>query len=377
MLQSPAKRINSVDILRGIVLVIMALDHVRDYFSGFKYEPTDLQHTTTIMFFTRWITHYCAPVFIFLSGTSAFLSMGKGKTVKQEAWRLLTRGLWLILLEHTVVRFGWMFDMDYNMLFFQVIWAIGVSMVCLSGLIFLPRWAILATGLTMICCHNLLDSVQGGFWWQLLHVQNMYNYAPGKMVFIIYPLIPWIGVMAVGFCFGEIFTRPEEERNKWLYGIGISAIVSFIILRFINVYGDPSPWQVMWEHDQVIRSALSFINCTKYPPSLLYLLMTLGPAITLMPFLERMSGAVGNVFKVYGRVPLFYYILHIYLIHGMAVISSLLFSGGAPVKVFDHPGHGLPVVYGVWVLAVVILYFPCRWFMHKKMSHRKWWLSYL
>ncbi|MCD6011773.1 MAG: hypothetical protein K0Q79_1635 [Flavipsychrobacter sp.] len=369
-----AKRINSVDILRGIVLVIMALDHVRDYFSGFKFEPTDLQHANTVMFFTRWITHFCAPVFIFLSGTSAFLSMGAGRTVKQEAWRLLTRGLWLIVLEHTIVRFGWMFDMDYNALFLQVIWAIGISMIVLSALIFLPRAVILFIGLAMIFLHNLLDGVQGGFLWQLLHVQNMYTYAPGKTVFIIYPLIPWVGVMAVGYCFGALFWFEANKRNKWLYAIGFSAIALFIILRFANIYGDPALWQTQ---PTAWRTVLSFINCTKYPPSLLYLLMTLGPAIAAMPLLERLTGTVGNIFKVYGRVPLFYYILHIYLIHGIALASSYLFSNGAPVKVFEHPGYDLPVVYGVWLAAVFILYFPCRWFMHKKLSHRKWWLSYL
>ncbi len=372
------KRINSIDVLRGIVMVVMALDHVRDYFSDFKYEPTDLQHAGTIMFFTRWATHYCAPVFIFLSGTSAFLSMGKGRTIKEEAMRLLTRGLWLLVLEMTIVRFGWTFDVDYSMIFLQVIWAIGISMIVLSGLIFLPRAAILSIGLTMIFTHNLFDGMQptGAIrvLWQFLHVQGMLPYGNGNNIFVIYPLIPWIGVMAVGFCFGAVFNMEETARNKWLYRTGGSAMLLFVALRFINLYGDPSPWQIQ---PTAWRTVLSFINCTKYPPSLLYLLMTLGPAILLMPLLERMSGVIGDIFKVYGRVPLFYYILHIYLVHGMAVIASYLFSNGAPVKVFEHPGYGLPVVYGVWLLAVVILYFPSRWFMRIKQSHRKWWLSYL
>lgn len=372
------KRINSIDVLRGIVMVVMALDHVRDYFSDFKFEPTDLQHAGTLMFFTRWVTHYCAPVFIFLSGTSAFLSMGKGRAIKEEAMRLLTRGLWLLVLEMTIVRFGWTFDVDYSMIFLQVIWAIGISMIALSGFIFLPRAAILSIGLAMICSHNLLDGVQPagapGVLWQFLHVQGMLPYGNGNNVFIIYPLIPWIGVMAVGFCFGAVFNMEETARDKWLYRIGGSAILLFVALRLSNIYGDPSPWQVQ---PTAWRTVLSFINCTKYPPSLLYLLLTLGPAILSMPLLERMSGAMGDVFKTYGRVPLFYYILHIYLVHGMAVIASYMFSNGAPVKVFEHPGYGLPVVYGVWLLAVLILYFPCRWFMRIKQSHRKWWLSYL
>ncbi len=372
-------RINSIDVLRGIVMVVMALDHVRDYFSGFKFEPTDLQHAGTGLFFTRWVTHYCAPVFIFLSGTSAGLSAERESGEQRgRAWRLLTRGLWLIVLEVTVVRLGWAFDVNYSLVFLQVIWAIGISMVALSGLIFLPRLLIVFIGLVMIFGHNLLDGVHPagsmGVLWDFLHVQGPLRYGHGNTLFIIYPLIPWIGVMAVGYCFGAIFRMEEGGRNRWLYGIGLGAMTLFVALRGVNGYGDPSPWhaQGAWW-----RTVLSFINCSKYPPSLLYLLMTLGPAIAAMPLLERMSGRVGGVFKVYGRVPLFYYILHIYLVHGLAVGASYLFRGGEHVEVFSHPGYSLGVVYGVWVLAVVILYFPCRWFMGVKMRRREWWWSYL
>jgi uncharacterized membrane protein len=373
-----SKRILSIDILRGIVMVVMALDHTRDYFSGFKYEPTDLQHASTIMFFTRWITHFCAPVFVFLSGTSAFLSLRKMGSKKDASLRLLTRGIWLIILEVTIVRLGWTFDFDYSQVFLQVIWAIGISMVFLSLLIFLPRQLILATGLLMIFGHNAFDSLHPagamGVLWDFLHVQGPLTYGHGNNLMIFYPLVPWIGVMATGYCFGALFTIEEKRRNKLLLQIGISAILLFIVLRATNIYGDPSPWvkQTAWW-----RTVLSFINCSKYPPSLLYLLMTLGPSITLLPLFEKMSGAVGRFFLVYGRVPLFYYVLHLYLLHSIAILVSFLVKGNEAVTIFHHPGYSLPVVYVFWLMAVLILYYPCRWFMQVKMHNKQWWLSYL
>ena len=378
MAEQESKRIQSIDILRGIIMMVMALDHVRDYFHAYKGDPTDLARASTVLFFTRWLTHYCAPVFVFLSGTSAFLSMSKGKTMGEQSRQLLSRGLWLIALEVTVVFDGWMFALDYHHIFLQVIWAIGVSMVCLSALIWLPRAVVLSIGLLMIAGHNLLDGWQpAGRWgkvWDVLHVQGPVSYGHGNTLMIIYPLIPWIGVMAVGYCFGAVMKMEAAQRNRWLYGIGGGAIALFVVLRGLNVYGDPSPWE---RQATVWRTVLSFIRVSKYPPSLLYLLMTLGPAIAAMPLLERMGSGPGNVFKVYGRVPLFYYILHIYLIHCIALGCSYLFWNGAPVGPFGHPGYSLGVVYVVWVAVVAILYLPCRWFMRIKMSHRKWWLSYL
>jgi uncharacterized membrane protein len=396
---APKKRINSIDILRGIVMVVMALDHVRDFFSAVKYEPTDLAHASTVLFFTRWVTHFCAPVFIFLSGTSAFLSMKlppsaegdnggqRRSALKTQSWRLLTRGLWLVVLEVTIVRLGWAFDVDYSLVILQVIWAIGISMVVLSGLIWLPRPLMLLIGLAMIFGHDMMDGFDPGagtqLLWHLLHQQGMLHYGQGNTLFVIYPLIPWIGVMAVGYCFGALYKMKAGERKKWLYGIGIGAMALFVILRLANGYGDPSAWhtQAAWW-----RTVLSFINVSKYPPSLLYLLMTLGPAITALAVMEsgekesgvrRAMSGVGNIFIVYGRVPMFYYVLHIYLIHAMAIASGYLFRPGEPIGIFSHPGYSLTVVYGVWLLAVAMLYFPCRWFMHIKKSHQKWWLSYL
>jgi uncharacterized membrane protein len=374
-----------------MIMVVMALDHVRDYFSGFKYEPTDLQHAGTIMFFTRWITHFCAPTFIFLSGTSAFLSMGKGKTLRQQSWQLLTRGLWLIVLEMTVVRYGWMFDMDYRLIFLQVIWAIGVSMVVLSALIFLPRQLILTIGLAMIFGHDLMDNFHPSTGmmalWDFLHVQGPITYGQDNTIFIIYPLIPWVGVMAVGFCFGEVFGETKMIRHETLYLIGAITLVLFVLMRVINTYGDPSPWQ---QQENWWRTLLSMLNCSKYPPSLLYLLMTLGGSVTVLAAFESAEdkrakraeseiaeGIAAKFFMVYGKVPLFYYILHIYLVHGLALLGSQLFNGGEAVGPFHHPGYPLWIVYVIWIAVVAILYFPCRWFMRVKQNRRKWWLSYL
>lgn len=382
------KRILSIDILRGAIMIIMALDHVRDFFTDFrKFDPLDLEHASTAMFFTRWITHFCAPVFVFLAGTSAFLSMQRGKTKNESSRLLFTRGIWLIILEVTIVRFGWAFNLDYHLIFLQVIWAIGWSMIFLSALIFLPRAAIAIIGLILILGHNMLDGIHANtfgsnaIFWNFLHEQGRAQYAPAYMAFFIYPIIPWIGVMAVGYCFGSIFKKEEKERNKWFYTIGISTIILFIVIRYINVYGDPSPW-----HTQANGTTLlSFIKCTKYPPSLLYLLMTLGPAITLLPLLEKLSGRVGKFLMVYGRVPMFYYILHIYIIHLLALFTGLAL--GVPTKVFTSNGSlfdpnlkwgfSLPVVYLYWIATFLILYYPCKWFMRIKATHKKWWLSYL
>jgi uncharacterized membrane protein len=387
MEQLSQKRVISIDILRGIVMVIMALDHTRDYFTDFFHNPTDLQHASTAMFLTRWITHFCAPVFVFLAGTSAFLSLSKGKSKKEAAVFLLTRGIWLIILELTIVRLGWQFNFDYSQVFVQVIWAIGWSMIFLAGLIFLPMPAILSVGLVMILGHNTLDSIRASsfgehaMWWNIIHEFGFLQF-DGWGAMVIYPLVPWIGVMATGYCFGSLFRQEKKTRNRNLLAIGFSAIGLFIVLRFTNTYGDPNPWSVQpawW------RTVLSFINCEKYPPSLLYLLMTIGPAITLMPLLEKAGNAIGRIFTVFGRVPMFYYIMHIYLLHSMAIIVAAL--KGIPYRYFTDndtlfapkPGWGfsLGAVYAYWLLAVVLLYFPCRWFMRVKTSNKKWWLSYV
>src|SRR5215210_7614762 len=275
-------RLDAVDAVRGIVMVIMALDHVRDFFHVYAktFDPTDPSKTWTLLFFTRWATHFCAPTFVFLAGTGAFLSTRRGKTRPELARFLLTRGLWLVLLELTLVRFGWFFNFDYHVMIAQVIWAIGWSMVALAGLVFLPTRAVAAVGLALILLHNLLDGVSadsfGSFrWlWVVLHEQNVLALRPDVFVFVAYPLVPWVGVMALGYAFGSLLTLERERRRRLLLTIGGSAVVLFVVLRAANVYGDPTPW--VSQARGAWFTLLSFLNTQKYPPSLLFLLMTLG-----------------------------------------------------------------------------------------------------
>jgi len=381
-----AGRVTSVDILRGVVMVIMALDHVRDYFTNVHFAPEDVTQTSLPLFFTRWITHFCAPTFVFLAGVGAGLSAARGKPRGALARFLLTRGAWLVIAELTVIRFGWTFNFDYaNQLWVQVIWALGWSMIVLAGLIYLPTWFLAAFGLVMIGAHNLLDGI-GLEWsgptlvgaglrdwtWSILHVQRL----P-----VIYPLIPWIGVMAAGYAFAPLLLRPEPPRRRTLFAIGASLTLGFLLLRASNLYGDPSPWQVQPRPGMTL---VSFLNTTKYPPSLLYLLMTLGPAIMLLPVFERARGWFATFFDTVGRVPFFYYVAHIYLIHAMAALVLLV--GSYPSALVANPfffypdswGFGLPVIYGIWFLVVVLLYPACRWFAGVKERRRDlWWLGYL
>lgn len=384
------RRIESIDLLRGWVMIIMALDHIRDYFheAAFLYDPTDLSQTTPELFLTRFITHFCAPVFMFLSGTSAFL-VGERKGKKSLSRFLLTRGLWLVFLEFTIINFGWYFNFLPS-IDLVVIWALGVSMIFLSAMIWLPLPAIVAIGLAMVFGHNLLDPIrvegQGvdSLVWSILHQANFFNYQPP--IFVAYPLIPWIGVMGLGYATGVFFSRDyaPEKRKKKLLWIGIIAIILFIAIRFINVYGDPIPWK---EQKNGVYTFLSFINVFKYPPSLLYLLITLGPALVFLAVSEKAHGWLSEKVKVIGRVPMFYYIVHLYLIHLGAMIATV-FDNKQPADmildtfvVFDPKlqGYGFPlsITYAIWVLLVVILYFLCRWYDRYKRTHTHWWLSYL
>ncbi|MEO6498273.1 MAG: heparan-alpha-glucosaminide N-acetyltransferase domain-containing protein, partial [Mucilaginibacter sp.] len=264
----PKQRIDSIDILRGLIMVIMALDHTRDFFMVEQFDPTDLSKASTGLFLTRFITHFCAPTFVFFSGTGAFLSFSRGKTKKEASVFLLTRGLWLILLELTVIGFGWSFELDYHFFFLQVIWALGVSMIALSVLIYLPVSLIAAIGLIMIFGHNMLDSVSpaefsGGdkIFFQFLHIQGIVDFSKNLHVFVLYPLIPWIGVMATGYSFGTLFKLDKAKRTKIFLGIGVAAIVLFVIIRAINNYGDNRPWS---DQGSLGRTILSFINVQKY-----------------------------------------------------------------------------------------------------------------
>ncbi len=385
----PAKeRLDSIDLLRGLVMVVMALDHVRDYFTEVRFDPLDLSQTTVPLALTRWITHFCAPVFVFLAGTGTYLSLSRGKSRPALSRFLLTRGLWLVLLELTVVRFGWEFNLSYSVPFVQVIWAIGWSMIALSALVYLPSRVVGGFGVVMIAVHNMLDGVDPGNlgifgWpWQVLHVFGPIVYAPGRVFFIAYPLIPWIGVMAAGFAFGEIFTMERRRRTGALYALGGGLVVVFALLRGFNLYGDPLPWSTQATAGLTV---ISFLNCLKYPPSLLYLTMTLGPAIVLLPLLEKWKGKAAGFFLVYGRVPMFYYILHIYLIHLLAVGTAALmglnvgFLFAAPFFNTAPPGwgFGLPAVYAFWAATVIALYPACRWFAGVKKRRHDPWLSYL
>lgn len=379
-------RIDSIDLLRGVVMVLMALDHTRDFFTNVTFAPLDLSQTTAALFFTRWITHFCAPTFVFLAGTGAFLSRGRGKSKEDLARFLVTRGLWLVVLELTAVRFGWTFNLDYTFTVGQVIWVIGWSMVALAPMVlFLSARAIGVIGIAIIVVHNALDAVLPdqfgsiGWLWQLLHVQSLINYSDGLQFFVVYPFIPWIGVMAAGYGFGELAKRPDRRRA--FLRLGVALTVLFVVLRASNLYGDPHPWSMQ---KSLVFAFMSFINCEKYPPSLLYLFMTLGPAIASLAFFERAKGRIGNFFLVFGRVPLFYYVLHVPFIHSLAVALAYM-RGFDPAWLFaNFPepgppgfGFGLLPIYVIWMFVVVALYPLCAWFAAVKRRSRNVLLSYL
>jgi uncharacterized membrane protein len=358
-------------------MVVMALDHVRDHFSNAHVDPTDLARTTTALFLTRWVTHFCAPVFVLLAGASAYLAGTRRRTAGELSRFLVTRGLWLIALEFTVVRVGWSFDLHFGWPVLQVIWAIGASMVVLSGLVFLPTPAVAAFAIAVIAGHDLLDGItperfgSASWLWVLLHVPRF----P-----VVYPLVPWVGVMAAGYGLGPVLLREAADRRRILAWLGIGLSAAFVVLRFANGYGDPAPWSTQGSR---VFTVLSFLDTTKYPPSLLFLLMTLGPALAALATLDRLSRPVARVLLAYGRVPLFYYVLHLYLIHALAVGAAWL--GQRDVREFltvpfAFPadwGFGLPIVYATWIAVVALLYAPCRWFAGVKQRRRDAWLSYL
>lgn len=382
-------RLDSVDLLRGIVMVIMALDHTRDYFSNVMFDPTDLSKTNAVLFLTRWITHFCAPVFFFLAGTGAFLSTLRGKTRGELARFLVTRGLWLVFLELTFIRwFGWDFNLDIHNFGLLVIWALGWSMVALAGLIYLPRRALIAFGLIMVVGHNLLDKITPEkfgklrWLWIVLHTPDGFEPMKGINAFVMYPLIPWIGVMALGYCLGTHLLKEPPQRQKFLLRLGAIVTLAFIALRAVNVYGDASKWSFQPNRWYTI---LSFLNCTKYPPSLLYLLMTLGPALMALALLDRTSGSWRKPFLAVGRVPMFYYLLHLPLIHLLAIIFSWIRYGRPAAILYGNPPHADPppgfgynllVVYLVWIGVVAMLYPVCSWFAAVKKRRKDVWLSY-
>lgn len=393
-----SKRIESIDIVRGLAMVIMALDHVRDFFhiSANTGDPLDLASTTPVLYATRWITHFCAPIFVFLSGASIYLQSLR-KTKKELSAFLIKRGLWLIFAEFVIISFAWTFDPLLHVIVMQVIWAIGISMVLLGLLIHLPYRFILVLGIIIVFGHNLLDIPESApgfkpnFWWDLFHTGffKVYTISPNHFLLMIYPFVAWTGLMLLGYCAGILFTAKfsSAQRRKILYYTGFGLIALFIVVRFINSYGDPFPWS---QQKNGLYTFLSFMKVHKYPPSLLYICITIGPALVLLAFLEDIKNRFTNIILVYGRTAFFYYILHFYFIHITAAI--LFFINGKHTMaeaiesmrklpfLFVFPGEGLTLlgVYGIWLALIIALYPLCRRYDRYKTNHKeKWWLRYL
>jgi uncharacterized membrane protein len=396
-------RIHSIDILRGVVMVIMALDHTRDFFHKIIVEggasvatgPTDLDTTTPLLFFTRWITHFCAPIFVFLAGTSAYL-MSLKKSKAELSRFLITRGFWLILVEIIIITFGWTFNPLFNVIILQVIWAIGVSMVLLGLLVNLPYKVLLAIGIIIVFGHNLLDNpsissgLKGSIFADLVYFGqfSVVNLDGTHFVFIVYSFLAWTGVMILGYCFGRLFTAQVDagKRIRILLQLGFGLLLLFVILRSFNLYGDPVPWA---QHPRgAVFSFLSFINLNKYPPSLQFLSVTIGVGMIALALLETARGKLAGIFRIYGRVPMFYYILHFYILHLIVVI--VFFAQGFPTSEIVTPnnpflfrpaafGFGLAGVYIVWLITVILLFPLCRWYDRYKSAHigEKKWLAYL
>ena len=390
-------RIASVDLLRGLVMVVMALDHTRDYLTYLRFSPEDLAHSYPALFFTRWVTHFCAPMFFFLAGTGAFLLRSRSGSTGRVARFLWTRGLWLIALEFTVIEYAWTFVPWY---FGGVIWSLGCAMVILAALVWLPEAVILAIGLFVIGAHDLTDGIKlqslGSFApaWSILHRMGT---VPHTGFFVLFPILPWAAVMLVGYAFGRLMLLPPRERQRRILLLGTVTTLLFVALRLFNAYGNPtasvarsSPGE--W-HAQatVAMTVVSFLDVEKYPASLQFLLMTIGPSLMLLALHDRLrpGSAIEGLLHpllVFGRVPLFFYVAHLYIIHLLAVILASAFH--QPVQWLLHGafwmnrlpdgyGHGLPMIYAVWIAAVALLYFPCAWFADLKQRRKSWWLSYL
>lgn len=389
-------RVASIDLIRGAVMVLMAIDHVRVY-SGLPAGGP-----TPGIFFTRWVTHFCAPAFIFLAGTSAYFH---GRRHTDLSRFLLIRGAWLVLLELTVIRVAWTFNFQFAQYELAgVIWVIGWCMILLAGLVRLPLPAVGAIGLAVIAGHNLMDSHLGALiqslpespvsgLWKILYVgffAGPVRFGPnGPNLMVLYSIVPWIGVMAAGYAFGWVIALEPTRRNRICLGMGLGAIALFLVLRGFNLYGDPRPWNRQGPNGPPPMPALlAFLNTNKYPASFLFLLMTLGPTIALIPLLESARGPLARWLSLFGRVPFFYYLLHIPLIHVLALAVSLVRLGEVSPWLFaNHPMGNPPapdgytwnlgLLYGVWAVAIVLLYFPCRWFADLKARRRDWWLKYI
>ena len=379
-------RLESVDLLRGVIMVVMALDHTRDYF-GRPGSPTNLATTSAALFFTRWITHICAPVFFLLLGAGAFLSLRK-RTKRELSRFLFTRGLWLIFVEITLFRcLAVQFNFDYQVTVINVLWALGWAMIVLSGLVHLSPSVVTAFGIVMIATHNLLDSIQSNNpLWSILHSPNIIYSSPGHTVLLAYPLIPWVGVTAAGYGLGQIYGWATEPRRAFLLRLGIGLSIGFVLLRAANIYGDPARWTAQ---RTTLFTVLSFLNTTKYPPSLLFLLMTLGPAMIFLWTIDIHTPQLLRPALIIGKVPMFYFLLHFFFIHLLAVVICFARYGHiywmfqspdlAQFPVTQPPGWGLtlPLVYLLWAVVVVTMYPLCRWYAALKQRSSNRWLSYL
>jgi uncharacterized membrane protein len=393
---APARsRVLSIDGLRGAIMILMAIDHIRDYINSaaMSFPPTDLARTTAPIFFTRWITHFCAPVFAFTAGLGAFFWAQRRTKVELSRF-LVTRGLWLMILEITILRFIMFLDFRFTHAFFilTVLWMLGLSMVVLSALVHLPPRLLVALSLAVVAGHNLLDGVQAAqfgraAWvWDILHQQGVFRVG-GDNVLSAYPLVPWFAVMALGYCLGPVFLWDEARRRRFLLRLGLGLSAGFVVLRAVYVHGDPA----RWSHQRTgLLTVLSFLNTTKYPPSLDFLLMTLGPALIALVYLERARLSAANPLIVFGRVPFFYFLLHMAVAHALAIAMTFLRYGntrflfmpppsmGSSPKIFPpNFGFSLWVVYAVWIGVVVALYPVCCWYAELKARRRNWWLSYL
>lgn len=386
------KRISSIDFTRGLVMIIMALDHVRDFIhlDSITQSSTNLSTTTPLLFFTRWITYLCAPVFVFLAGTSAFISLQKKNNISQGKNFLLKRGLWLVVLEFVVVNFGLYFDWGFHNFIFEVIATIGFGFIILSLLLNARTKTVAAIGLVIIFLHNFFPLIpfnDGSVWKTVLTPffnVSVFPITPHTIFLIAYPPLPWLGIMLAGFASARLFALPLEKRKKVFFKIGLGALLLFIAIRFINIYGDPVPWSLQ---KNTLYTFLSFMNFTKYPPSLLFCLVTLGIMFLIFAFTENMNEKVIKIVSVYGKVPLFYFLVHFYLIHITLLVimflqgfrwSQLDFASGA----FGRPkgvesGLSLGGVYLVWIAIVIVLYKPCQWFGKYKTAHKYWWLRFL
>ena len=397
-------RIDSVDFLRGLVMIIMLLDHTREYVhaDAFRFSPTDLSKTNVLLFLTRWVTHLCAPTFVLLAGTGAYLQMLRGKSRRELSMFLLTRGAWLIFLEFTVVRFAILFNVDYSFLgLAEVIWVFGVSMIVLAGLIFLPVRAVAAVGIAMIALHNLLDGIavppataMAGTpapgtlekLWLFLHQPGFVPLGAGVKMFVAYPLVPWIGVMAAGFALCAVYAWEAERRRRFLYKLGVVLLGLFAVIRAINVYGDPQPWTTQ---PTAVFTVLSFLNVTKYPPSLLFLLLTLGTALLILAVADGMEGdgLFRRVTVTFGRVPLFYFILQLFVAHVFGILLNFLAGKEMGYYFLNFPdsstaapegaGFDLWVVYAAWLAGLALLYPLCLWYSGVKQRRRGFPLNYL